>query len=608
MCGIAGFTWADSSLIKKMTQLINHRGPDDKGFHVASGISLGHRRLSIIDLSPKGHQPMFNEDKKIVLIFNGEIWNHKKIKEGLLEKGHRFQGASDTEVIVHGYESYGEKICSLLEGMFAFALYDVKNRKLILARDRLGKKPLYYLETKRGLLFASELKSLAIGTTSLSIDNYTLSDYLSQRFSPRDRTIFDRIKKVLPGKYITYKDKKLESNTYYSLPDFNVRNEPNIKKADSLIRGAIQKRLMSDVPIGVFLSGGLDSSTIVAYMSQMSSKIKTFSVAFNSRVDESKYARIIAEKFKTDHHEIKVSFDILRYLPEVIWHLDEPLADPACLPTYFLCREVSKHVKVALSGEGGDEIFGGYQSFNYIPEIEIIKKIPRPFRYFFAASLEGLAKYRHYPEKHKLLAMASILKKNSLKESFKELFYFAFDAKERLEIFPKSLETDVFDKIFEDSSSLDEAAQKYYFEEWLPNDLLMKADKMSMAFGLEVRTPFLDQDLLEYFSGLSPQEKRKRKFFRRVIANYLPSEILNKEKQGFTLPLFEWFGNRGMLERIRPFIEKLKKRRIFSENVLENLLQNPTTFKNEHKLWVLLNFEIWYELYMEKIPLKDIRL
>lgn len=608
MCGIAGFTWADSSLIKKMTQIIKHRGPDDVGFHVASGISLGHRRLSIIDLSPKGHQPMFNETRDIVVIFNGEIWNYKKLKEELIEKGHIFRGASDTEVIVHGYESYGEKICSMLEGMFAFALYDVKQRKLLLARDRLGKKPLYYAETKKGLLFSSEIKSLIVDSVSLSLDNETLSDYLSQRFSSRNKTIFDKIKKVTPGSYVVYKDKKLESKIYYVLTQFNTRNEPLIKKADSLIKDAIQKRLMSDVPLGVFLSGGLDSSAIVAYMSQMSSNIKTFSVAFNSKVDESKYARIIAEKFKTEHHEIRVDSDLLRYLPEVIWHLDEPLADPACLPTYFLCREVSKHVKVALSGEGGDEIFGGYQSFNYIPEIKIIQKFPRPVRSALASSAFSLAKYKSYPEKHKFLAIASILKKDSLKESFKELFYFAFDTKERLEIFPKALEEDAFDRIFAESSSLDETAQVYYFREWLPNDLLMKADKMSMAFGLEVRTPFLDQDLLEYFSGLDPKEKRKRKLFKQVVANYLPSEIINKKKQGFTLPLFEWFGNRETLERVRPFLERLKKRNIFSEKVIENLLQNPTAFKNEHKIWVLLNFEIWYELYMEKIPLKEIKL
>ncbi len=259
MCGITGFTWKDASLIKEMTQTISHRGPDDSGFFVDEGISLGHRRLSIIDLSKKGHQPMFNETKSIVLVFNGEIWNYPELKEELQSKGHLFKSSSDTEVIIHGYEEYGESICAKLEGMFAFALWDAKKKSLFLARDRIGKKPLYYLLKDEKLLFSSEIKALVIPPHSPTIDNDSLSQYLTLRYSPGRETIFEEIKKLAPGTSAVYKKGKLIIKKYYSLPSFKERHSSDIKKVDSLIENAVKKRLLSDVPVGVFLSGGLDS-------------------------------------------------------------------------------------------------------------------------------------------------------------------------------------------------------------------------------------------------------------------------------------------------------------------------------------------------------------
>lgn len=607
MCGITGFTWKDKALLDKMTCLVEHRGPDDLGDYVAKGISLGHRRLSIIDTSKKGHQPMFNEKKSVAVVFNGEIWNYKKLKALLESKGHTFKSGSDTEVIVHGYEEYGAEICSYLDGMFAFALWDTKKQSLLLARDRQGKKPLYYSVEKKGIIFSSEIKSL-LAHVKPEINEHCLAQYLTLRFSPHQITMFKNVLKLAPGTYALFSQNRLTIKPYYTLPAFTVRNKPDAEKADTLISTAVEKRLIADVPLGVFLSGGLDSSALVAYLARFRKNIHTFSATFDSSVDESKYARIIARQFNTAHREIKISSDMLSYLPEVIYHFDEPLADPAALPTYLLCKEVSKDVKVVLSGEGGDEVFGGYDNFNYIPMLKRIHRIPFFLRKYVASPVVRLFASLHtYPRKQMLFAASEILSKRSLAESFKEMFYFPFNADERKKLLNGS-EMDAFDVLMRSSASIEEATQKYYFKEWLPNDLLMKADKMAMAHGLEIRTPFLDKDLIDYFTGLPYAARHKRKLFRQVVSKMLPAKIMRKKKQGFTLPLVEWLGKPEIRARIAPFIARLKKRGIFEESYLDSLLRDPTAFKNEHKLWVLLNFEIWCEIYLDKVPYRSIRI
>ena len=302
MCGITGFNWADRDLIKKMTFLIEHRGPDDSGFFIDKNISLGHRRLSILDLSAKGHQPMYNENRDILVVFNGEIYNYSMLKNALLKEGHKFFSSSDTEVIVHGYESWGDNVCVKLEGMFAFALWDKRKKRLLIARDRIGKKPLYYFWNKKKLIFSSEIKTILLDKdVRREIDYQCLSDYLTMRFSIGDRTMFKHIKKLEPGHFMVYDGKNIKIESYWSLPSFEPKIQPKEQEVDKLIESSIKKRLMADVPIGVFLSGGLDSSTIVAYMSRIGAKIKTFSIGFNHPTDETLYARIISNKFKTEH-------------------------------------------------------------------------------------------------------------------------------------------------------------------------------------------------------------------------------------------------------------------------------------------------------------------
>jgi len=613
MCGIAGFNWADKELVKKMTQQVPHRGPDDFGFYTDRYVSLGHRRLSIVDLSKKGHQPMQNITGSITVIFNGEIYNYKRLKEELEKKGYKFSSESDTEVIVYGYEEYKEGIFSMLEGMFAIAIWDKKNKKLILARDRIGKKPLYYYFKDSKIIFASEIKAiLEFEEIEREIDFQCLSDYLSLRYSSGNKTMFKDIYKLGPGEYIIYSNHKIEINKHWKLPELTQTRTPEENEVDGLIEKAVEKRLMGDVPIGVFLSGGLDSSAIVGYMSRLTDNIKTYSVGFGDNTDETKYADIVANKFNTEHKNILLDKESLSILPKLVWHLDEPLADPATVPTYLLCEKVSKEVKVALSGEGGDETFGGYQSFNYIKNLISIKKIPSFLRKgAISPALSITSNMFGYPRKQILKLGAEIVKSDDLIENQKRLFYFPFDEKNKSELLIKSKEVNLsnpIDKYLHEIDNPWNNTLKYYFKEWLPNDLLMKVDKTSMAHGLEVRNPFLDTDLINYFSSIDNSYKHKRLLFRKAVSKVLPDSIMKRKKQGFTLPISNWFIKKEFTDRLLPHFDNLSKRKIFDEAAYKKIINNPKDFRNDHRMWVLLNFELWNKIYLDKINYNKIKI
>jgi len=556
---------------------------------------------------------MFNEDGKIAVIFNGEIYNHKILRKNLEEKGHKFSSKCDTEVILHGYEEYGEKISSLLEGMFAFVLLDIKKKKLILSRDRIGQKPLYYYHKNGKLIFASEIKAILLDEeVEREIDYQCLSDYLTLRYSQGGKTIFKEIKKLEPGKYIVYEKYGIKIKSYWSLPKFTNKSKPSVTSLDKLISSAIEKRLMSDVPIGVFLSGGLDSSSIVAYLSKFTENIRTFSIGFNHPTDETKYARIIADKFNTKHTEINSSSNILKDLPKVVWHFDEPMADPASLPTYILSKEVSKNVKVVLAGEGGDEVFGGYQALNYIKHLYSIKKIPGIIRKKIMANvLLASSNFFEYPRKQILKLSSEILKESdNPKESYKKMCYFPFE-KEKSMIFPDNKKLNFqtnLDLYLNKNRDLKNGAFEYYFKEYLPNDLLMKADKMGMAASLEIRSPYLDIDLVNYSIGLNNRYKQERYLFRKTVGKYLPRIIMKKKKQGFTLPLSKWFSKEEFNSVLSPHFEDLLKRKILEGKELKKIINNPKGFKNDHRLWVLLNFELWNKIYIDSIPHKKIKI
>ena len=607
MCGIAGFTWEDKSLIRKMTGAIEHRGPDDSGFYLDKNISLGHRRLSIIDLSKKGHQPMFTEDDKVVIVFNGEIYNYPQLKTQLTKLGHRFNSNSDTEAILNGYKEYGIQVLQHLDGMFAFALWDKSKKLLLLARDRIGKKPLYYNLSKNGIAFASEIKAiLQDSDLNKSIDAQSISNFLTLRFSSSDTTIFSSIRKLEPGTAILFSSGKIKKHSYWQLPSLVVSHKPSINEVDSLIADSVKKRLLADVPIGVFLSGGLDSSTIVSYMSRFTDNIRTFSVGFSDGSDESPYAEKVAQVYNTNHKSIILDKDILKFLPKVVWHLDEPLADPAALPTYILCKEVSKKVKVALSGEGGDEVFGGYDSLNKIPLLRKIKKVPSILsRGIISSYLQSSSALLRYPYKQMSNLLADIAATpNDLVDNTKKLFYFPFNQENKKSILSQKIASKVnlntaIDDLVHSEKNIENQVIQFYFKEWLPNDLLMKVDKTSMAHGLEVRAPFLDTKLIEYYSKIALEHKYNRKLFREVVKNQLPKEILKRSKKGFTLPLSSWMQKREFVQRIAPHIEDLKSRNIMKDIEIEKIVKNPEAFRNDHRLWVLLNLELWYKEYVD---------
>ncbi len=601
MCGITGFSWADRQLIKKITGTISHRGPDAEGYFIDNGISLGHRRLSIIDLSKKGNQPMFNEENNLAIVFNGEIYNFRALKKELEKKGYKFKSDSDTEVIIHGYAEYGEKICSRLDGMFAFAIWNKKKKELFLARDRIGKKPLYYSLTNQNLIFASEIKSLLEAGVPNKIDKDALLETTMCRFSTSNKTLFSEIKKLPPGNYGRFYKGELNISPFWQIPNLTETRKPHEKEVDNLIESAVEKRLISDVPIGVLLSGGLDSSTIVSYMARKTDQIKTFSVGFTEGMDESEYSRIVAQHFNTEHKEITLEKDILSYLPKVIYHLDEPLSDPASLPTYLLCKEVSKHVKVALSGEGGDEVFGGYDTVNKLSFIERINNIPKPLRTGIGAPILKLfSNFHKYPKRQIYNFGSELLDSDSLEEAYKKLYYFPFNSKELTE-FTSISKPDLLDSFIK-NKELYRASINFYFKEWLPNDLLMKVDKMSMAHGLEIRAPFLDKDLIEYFFSIPRQNKTNKSLFKKTVSPYIPKLILERKKQGFSLPISTWFTNKDFLNRVTPQILDLSKRDIYKESELNKLVNNPTKYRNDHKLWTLLNIELWHKIYIDHIP------
>lgn len=568
MCGICGFVnYRDDKLLGRMTQTLSHRGPDNDGFFVSPDVSFGHRRLSIIDLSDKGKQPMFNEDKTVAIILNGEIFNFPELRERLIKEGHKFRSKTDTETIVHSYEQYGiEKTASLLRGFFSFALWDNKKKILFLVRDRIGVKPLYYFQENQNLFFASEIKAILENREiKRKINERAYKQYLVFQATLGEQTMFEGIKKVPPATIITFKGEKIVKTKYWELKkDEKISKIPGEEKTGrlkDLLLDSVESRLLSDVPLGVLLSGGLDSSSIVALMSELGrEKIKTFSVGFGEPDDELKYARLVADRFKTDHKEIIIKpKEIQKVLTEIVWHQDEPLADGGGIATYLTAKEVSKYVKVVLVGEGGDELFGGYSWYKL-----------------------GLSQSRIVPEE------------------IRKRIYFYLTTFSRQGIYPD------FKKIFDkkEDNFLSKMI-KFEVENILPNSLCMKVDKMMSAFGLEAREPFLDHKLAEFCFSLPVEDRVNfnsgKVLFRKVMEDALPNEILKRRKHGFLLPTGKWLNG-----KLKGFAKEtlLSKQsyvgKIYSNKYLENLFQEKEFFSEIERInlfWRLFIFELWYSIY-----------
>lgn len=606
MCGIAGFYgFEDKTLIKKMCNVIKHRGPDDFGHFTDKKICLGNRRLSIIDLKT-GRQPIHNEDETAWIVFNGEIYNYKALKQELESKGHRFYTNSDTETIVHAYEEYGDECPKKLRGMFSFAIWDSEKQKLLLARDRLGIKPLYYMKTKDKFLFASEIKSILQYPVKRRVDMKALSNYLTFTYIPAPETMFEGIKKLPPAHILVLNKGKIKISKYWDI-DYSPTNFDEkyyVKKLQEVLKESVKLRLMSEVPLGAFLSGGLDSSSVVAIMSSLSDKVKTVSAVFegDSNYDESKYAKIVAERFQTDHHEVFLEEDYAELLPKIVWHFDEPSADPSSVAEYLISQKAKKHVTVALVGEGGDELFAGYRQYKIMSLAYRYHRIlPGYFKNVtipkISSRLSKKAKRRRVMRTLEFLSGFTPTLGDP-KKSYKHITHH-FTEEEKRKIMPDSIEEKVIDGYFRKNNFI---RNMFLFELKvpLPDILLMNVDKMTMAHSVEARVPFLDHRLVEFSASIPFRFKLKsmkeKYILKKAMKEVLPKEILKRKKHPFAVPLIEWLET-GLKDMVDDYLSKknIEKQGHFKYNHVDKIIKT----RDYNRIWPLLFFEIWNKTYIE---------
>ena len=621
MCGIGGIVALRSEPVPKeallrMNDTVHHRGPDDEGYYCEhSDVGLAMRRLSIIDRQG-GHQPIHNEDNSIWVIFNGEIYNHHELRSLLQASGHQFYTASDTEVFVHLYEEYGHRFVDHLRGMFAFALYDRTKQSLLLGRDRLGQKPLYYAVTQDYLIFSSEIKAIhASALVSKGLDGYALDSYLSHGFVAGARTMFEGVRKLPAGCVLVLHNSDIEVKRYWDLPrakEFGISEQEAVSRLRVLLEEAVRIRLMSEVPLGAFLSGGIDSSAVVGLMArQLSSPVKTFSVGFgDSRIDELDQAREVARHFGTDHHEYVITGCKPDLLKDINWYHDEPAADPAMVPTFLLSKFARQKVTVALTGEGGDEIFCGYNHYR------IYYKLLQFERRFFklnrlARGFESFPQITQYFGNRRLwkgLWIAGLAPEERPRGWLSIFTDYEKQLLCRREFLEKLMETttkNVFAEYHECVRGHDSIAQSMYIDSklQLADQLLMKVDKASMASSLEARCPLLDHKLVEFVSVL-PTEMKISRFgskliLRKSLSDILPREVLERPKQGFEVPLRRWLQH-DLKDCVRDFL--LQPNRTVFDYIDYRFVQSLWTDFSKHpdqllarQLWLLLNLTIWYE-------------
>jgi len=614
MCGIAGFVLregrAETAAVRAMCDQIRHRGPDDEGIYVEGGCGIGMRRLSIIDLST-GHQPISNEDRSAWVVFNGEIYNYQSLRESLLSHGHRFVTQSDTETLIHLYEQWGIDGFSRLRGMFAFAIWDGRRRQITLVRDRLGKKPLYYSIQPNGLFFGSELKCLYPVGVPLEVDEQALRLYFQFSYIPDPLSVYKDIRKLPPGGWLTYDvHGTLRQGGYWTLPEPATKPSPGMTEDQAAGRvreifdESVRMRMIADVPLGAFLSGGIDSSSVVASMSMQSpDPVKTFSIGFEeSAFNELPAAALVAKKFRTDHHEIVVRPDSVALVSKLVQHFDEPFGDSSAIPTFIVSEFAVQHVKVALTGDGGDELFAGYESFFAIDRLRSFDRLPQ-FARSLLSKVADAWPYSFYGKNY--LRMAS--RPSPLTRYF-ELNYAPYFLRKSLLRPAWMLPADAafLTHAFADCLlplDRDIVAQALYFEATakLAGDMLVKVDRMSMANSLEVRSPLLDHELAEFAMTIPHAWKirngKGKQIFVKAVGDRLPPELLKLPKKGFGVPLAAWF--RGAL---RPMLwdhltsRKFLGRGMISKPFVSHLLKEHDSGRrdNSHWLWMLLMLELWF--------------
>jgi asparagine synthase (glutamine-hydrolysing) len=629
MCGIAGFvdgnirsTWSRGSStadgeafrLRQMCAAIRHRGPDDEGSHIEPGVAIGMRRLSIIDLAT-GQQPIHNEDSTVWVVFNGEIYNYALLRRELEDLGHRFYTASDTETIVHAYEQWGENAFVRLRGMFGIALWDSRQATLFLARDRVGIKPLHYAVDRDRLYFGSEIKSiLAARATAPSIDVEALDHYLSYLYTPRDGSIFTGIRKLPPGHLLRWQDSRLEVRRYWEVPVDEVVPASDAEAVEglrSVLRDAVRSHLMSEVPLGAFLSGGVDSSLVVGLMAEASSRpVRTFSIGFDvAQYDELEYARTVARHFATDHHEFVVKPDALAIIDDLISHFDEPFGDSSAIPTWYVSEMARRHVTVVLSGDGGDELFGGYDRYFPHPRVAAFDRWAPPGTRAVASLV--------WPWLPHGATGKNFLRRIARDERGRYLDaigYFQHDEKRSLlaaDVWRQLGHADAESRLGRHFARLDALPwhaqlMHFDFETYLPEDILTKVDRMSMAHSIESRVPLLDNQVVDFAARLPSELKirsgRRKHVLKEAAAGLLPAEILNRRKQGFAVPVGAWF--RGNLRELFSDVllsPRARQRGYFEPRFIERLVREHVSGRREHtlRLWALVVFELWHRQYLD---------
>ena len=623
MCGICGIVKSRETVteeeIRAMREVLSHRGPDQAGTWVQGRVGLGHCRLSIIDLSEQGSQPMFNETGSIALVFNGEIYNFQQIRRVLETKGHIFRSHSDSEAIIHAYEEYGVDCLQHLRGMFAFALWDNGRKQLFAARDRLGKKPLFYSLYRGDFYFGSEIKSiLSQERIPREIDRESMGYFLSLNYTPAPHTLFKGIKQLEPGQYLIWQEGNVHITEFWDLSYppavAEIPSKDVLPRFEATLQEAIGLRLIADVPVGAFLSGGLDSSTIVALAAPLyPGQLKTFAIGFGEKsYDERPYAQKIASRYKTEHHEIQVNPDVEKVVPQLVWHAEEPTADSSMLPLYYLSQFAAQKVKVVLTGDGADEILGGYPTYQAHYLLKFIRKSPKQFQKLFknlanslsvshnkvsldfklkrfVAALDWDYDYAHYSWRRIWSPgeLQGLLPGVTLPEAFPLYCHWL-----------KRSQSDNY------LNRMLYADTRFY----LANDMLVKVDRMTMAHALEARSPFLDQEVVELAARLPDHWKirglfLKKYLLRRLLKNRAPAAIRWQSKRGFNVPVGLWI--KGPLRDY--FWDHLQQLRHlgwidmkFLEKIFTQHLRDATDYS--HHLWGLLILSLWWQLYIQNKP------
>jgi asparagine synthase (glutamine-hydrolysing) len=628
MCGICGKLMlshdatVSPAVVKAMADTIYHRGPDDDGYYVSGPVGLGFRRLSIIDLQ-RGHQPVSNEDGSVQIIFNGEIYNFQELREFLLAKGHVFKTQSDTETIVHLYEEFGPECLKKLRGMFAFAIWDENAKSLFLARDRVGIKPLYYCLSDTTLVFGSEIKAiLADPSVNREIAPEMIDRFLTFLYVPGQDTLLKGIRKLLPGHYLLARDGKVVIRQYWDLSFTKPDHGPNFRDAEAellnVLAEAVKLHMIADVPVGVLLSGGVDSTGVLSFAVQGTDKeVSSYTVGFSGGnvADERPYAKLAADKFGTQHHDITISSkDFASFLPQYVWHMEEPVCEPPAVALYYVSKLASNYVKVLLSGEGGDEAFAGYSNYRNLVWLERAKRGLAPLNGAVAQGLCFANSLFHVPQMAKYGPLFNDTfpgyyysrtsnphcnTGNRLGEVYSSDFAKGIDREHTLEPVRRLQEQ------VRGESTLD--AMLYIdTKTWLPDDLLIKADKMTMANSVELRVPLLDHKVLEFAASLPPSFKlngfNRKYILKKALAQKIPSEILNRKKAGFPVPYESWLRS-DLKDNVWSLLtdQRTIERGYFRKDALEALLQADSNGSNySREIFSLVALELWQRTFLER--------